>query len=60
MDGLHDMAPMVAGRCVIMAVRAPMRAAAAAASQPAWPPPTTITSYRASIGIFSVPKARWF
>ena len=48
------------GRCVTRAVRAPMRAAAAAASQPAWPPPTTITSYRASIGIFCVPKARWF
>ena len=30
------------------AVRAPMRAAAAAASQPAWPPPTTITSKRLS------------
>ena len=31
-------------RCVSSAVRAPMRAAAAAASQPAWPPPTTMTS----------------
>ena len=30
--------------CVSSAVRAPMRAAAAAASQPAWPPPITITS----------------
>src|SRR5208283_1039361 len=30
-----------------------MRAAAAAASQPAWPPPTTITSKRASIKKFS-------
>ena len=29
---------------VSSSVRAPSRAAAAAASQPAWPPPTTITS----------------
>src|SRR5947209_16675182 len=42
--GLQDMAPMVANRCVISAVCAPIRAAAAAASQPAWPPPITITS----------------
>src|SRR5262249_45239017 len=44
--GLHDMAPMVANRWVIRTVRAPMRAAAAAASQPAWPPPITATSNR--------------
>ena len=44
MAGLQDISPMVAKRCVTSAVRAPMRAAAAAASQPAWPPPTTITS----------------
>ena len=31
-------------RWVTRAVRAPMRAAAAAASQPAWPPPITMTS----------------
>src|SRR5262249_326379 len=31
---------------VIRTVRAPMRAAAAAASQPAWPPPITATSNR--------------
>src|ERR1700683_627923 len=43
-DGLHDMAPMLANRCVTSAVRAPKRAAAAAASQPACPPPTTMTS----------------
>src|SRR5436309_9867595 len=42
--GLQDMAPTVANRCVIRAVRAPIREAAAAASQPAWPPPITITS----------------
>lgn len=31
--------------CVTSNVDAPMRAAAAHASAPAWPPPTTITSY---------------
>eukprot|EP00964_Phaeocystis_antarctica_P032007 scaffold18107_cov57-Phaeocystis_antarctica.AAC.4 len=40
---------MVSLRCVISIVRAPVRAAADAASQPAWPPPTTITSASASI-----------
>ena len=44
MAGLQDISPMVSKRCVTSAVRAPMRAAAAAASQPAWPPPTTMTS----------------
>ena len=44
MAGLQDMAPIVFKRCVISAVDAPIRAAAAQASQPAWPPPTTITS----------------
>ncbi len=39
------MAPTVEKACVTKTVRAPMRAAAAAASQPAWPPPTTSTSY---------------
>src|SRR6188508_266394 len=38
---------MVANRCVTSAVRAPIRAAAAAASQPAWPPPITMTSKEA-------------
>ena len=46
MAGLHDIAPMVAIRCVTRAVLAPMRALAAAASQPAWPPPMTMTSNR--------------
>ena len=46
--GLQDIAPMVAKRWVTSAVRAPMRAAAAAASQPAWPPPMTMTSKRLS------------
>ena len=44
MAGLQDMAPMVESLWVTSAVRAPMRAEAAAASAPAWPPPTTITS----------------
>src|ERR1041384_2475393 len=44
MAGLQDIAPIVEKRCVTRAVRAPMRAAAAAASQPACPPPMTITS----------------
>src|SRR5690606_15698687 len=42
--GLQDISPMVAKEWVTSAVRAPMRAAAAAASVPAWPPPTTMTS----------------
>src|SRR5262245_53119099 len=46
MAGLQDIAPIVANRWVTSAVWAPMRAAAAAASQPAWPPPTTMTSNR--------------
>ena len=43
--GLQDMAPIVSNRCVTSAVRAPRRAEAPAASTPAWPPPTTTTSY---------------
>ena len=43
--GLQDIAPMVEKRCVTSAVLAPIRAAALAASQPAWPPPMTMTSY---------------
>src|SRR3954466_850292 len=35
---------MVANRCVTSAVLAPTRADALAASQPAWPPPMTMTS----------------
>src|SRR5689334_1845056 len=42
--GLQDIAPMVEKRWVTSAVFAPMRAAAAAASQPACPPPMTMTS----------------
>src|SRR5258708_4469053 len=44
MAGLQDIAPTVEKRCVTRAVVAPIRAAAAAASQPAWPPPITMTS----------------
>src|ERR1043165_6777455 len=44
MAGLQDISPILAGSCVISRVRAPMRAEAAAASVPAWPPPTTMTS----------------
>src|ERR1700733_9662033 len=42
--GLHDISPIVAKRCVTSAVDAPQRAAAVAASHPAWPPPMTTTS----------------
>ena len=48
---------MVANLCVTSAVRAPMRAAAAAASQPAWPPPTTMTSKVASLMRAQVTRA---
>src|SRR3954464_1777979 len=44
MAGLQDMAPIVEKRCVTRAVAAPIRAEAEAASQPAWPPPITMTS----------------
>ena len=42
--GLHDNAPIVSILLVINAVFAPTLAEAAAASQPAWPPPIIITS----------------
>ena len=45
MDGLHDNSPSVDAFCVSRSVRAPVRADAVAASDPAWPPPITITSY---------------
>ena len=44
MAGLQDISPIVSLRWVSSSVRAPARAAAEAASQPAWPPPITITS----------------
>ena len=43
-DGLQLIWPSVSMLCVSSKVLAPMRAAASAASVPAWPPPTTITS----------------
>src|SRR5882672_8547637 len=51
------MAPTVANRCVTNAVRAPIRAAADAASQPACPPPMTMTS-KELMGDPSTPPAR--
>src|SRR5207244_852430 len=42
--GLHDICPMRSRLRVRRAVLAPSLAAAEAASQPAWPPPITITS----------------
>lgn len=44
-EGLHEQTPRLCTEGVINAVRAPERAAAAEASQPAWPPPMTMTSY---------------
>jgi hypothetical protein len=43
-DGLQDISPIVASEWVSKRVFAPVRAAALAASHPACPPPTTITS----------------
>src|SRR5512140_1765239 len=43
--GLHDMRPMASALIVRRRVEHPIRAAASAASQPACPPPTTMTSY---------------
>ena len=45
-DGLQDMAPSVSMLWVSSRVCAPVRAAASAASVPAWPPPITMTSKR--------------
>jgi hypothetical protein len=44
---------MVANRCVTKAVLAPIRAAALAASQPAWPPPMTMTSNDVGVEIMA-------
>src|SRR2546421_5681511 len=46
MDGLQDICPSVSMLWVSKRVRQPARAAASAASVPAWPPPTTMTSNR--------------
>jgi hypothetical protein len=42
MAGLQLICPSVSMFCVSNSVRTPMRAAASAASVPAWPPPTTM------------------
>src|ERR1051325_6237456 len=44
-DGLQDICPRVSMLWVSKRVLAPDRAAANAASVPAWPPPTTMTPY---------------
>src|SRR6266852_5143759 len=44
--GLQDICAIKSVFIVIIAVRRPKRAHARAASQPAWPAPTTTTSYR--------------
>src|SRR3569833_282770 len=44
MLGLHDIVPILRASNVTSATDAPRRAAAAAASTPAWPPPITMTS----------------
>src|SRR3954471_12724577 len=44
MDGLQDIWPSVSTLWVSNSVLDPVRAAASAASVPAWPPPITITS----------------
>src|SRR2546425_2159734 len=43
-EGLQDICPSVSMLCVINNVLQPIRELASAASVPAWPPPTTITS----------------
>jgi len=49
MAGLQLISPMVSSFWVSRTVRAPARAEAAAASQPAWPPPMTTTSNERSL-----------
>ena len=50
-DGLQLIWPSVSMLCVSSSVAQPMRAAASAASVPAWPPPTTMTSNRSGNSI---------
>ncbi|PSR74539.1 hypothetical protein PHLCEN_2v9716 [Hermanssonia centrifuga] len=52
-DGLQDSSPIVSSFCVKRTVRAPVRAAPAAASQPAWPPPITQTTKKKDMHNFS-------
>ncbi len=61
MAGLQLIGPSVSMLWVSSRVRAPMRAAASAASVPAWPPPTTMTSYAAEAGAGRMSVAgMWF
>ena len=54
MAGLQLISPMVTALWVSSKVAAPSRAAALAASHPAWPPPMTMTSQaRAGAGLRS-------
>src|SRR5258707_611125 len=60
-DGLHDICPKVSILCVRRSVRRPMRAAASAASVPAWPPPTTMTSKSSENRMgWRILRERWF
>jgi hypothetical protein len=54
--GLHDIWAIVPMFIVISRTLDPMFAAAAAASQPACPAPTTITSYSLNIVLFHVER----
>src|SRR5689334_4707904 len=55
--GLQDICPSVSMAWVSRSVRAPVRADASAASVPAWPPPTTITSNRSGKSMVGKGKA---
>ena len=52
MAGLHDISPMRSSLWVSSNVLAPAREEAAAASQPAWPPPITMTSQNFITALF--------
>ena len=51
--GLHDICAILFMSCVTSRTREPSRAAATAASQPAWPAPTTMMSYVAIMADYS-------
>src|SRR5438874_624423 len=52
--GLHDICASLSRSPVRSSVRRPRRAAASAASQPAWPAPTTMTSYASGCASMSL------
>lgn len=58
-DGLQDICPNVSILWVRSNVVAPLRAAASAASVPAWPPPTTITSKTVGGVISPIDHGTW-